>query len=73
MNKDDFLSKLTEILEADEEITYNTQLSNIDEWDSIAVISTAALLDSLGKKVTVDNLKNITTVKELAELAGISE
>ena len=51
MTKNDFLAKIVEILDSTEEVTFETTLSDIEEWDSITVISVAAFLDSLGKKV----------------------
>ena len=75
MNKNEFLEKVKDILqyEYDEELTDTTSLSDIEEWDSISIISIAALIDSTGKKATVDELKNIKTVAELLNLAGINE
>ena len=75
MNKNEFLEKVKDILqyEYDEELTDTTSLLDIEEWDSLSIISIAALIDSTGKKVTVDELKNIKTVAELLNLAGINE
>ena len=73
MTKNDFLAKIVEILDSTEEVTFETTLSDIEEWDSITVISVAAFLDSLGKKVTVDELKKVANVEELAKLAGVNE
>ena len=73
MTKNDFLAKIVEILDSTEEVTFETTLSDIEEWDSITVISVAAFLDSFGKKVTVDELKKVAHVEELAKLAGVNE
>lgn len=73
MNKEDFLVKISDVIEYDGELTYESILSDIEEWDSISIISTAAFLDSIGKKVPVDDIKNAKTVAQLANMAGIDE
>lgn len=74
MNRNEFLLKISDILqyEGEEELTFETELPDMEEWDSIAVISTAAFLNSeFGKKVTVSELQKIKNIEALAELAGI--
>jgi len=74
MNRNEFLEKIKDILqyECEEELTYETNLLDLDEWDSISIISTVAFLDSnFGKKVTVQDLQNVDTVEDIAKLAGI--
>ena len=74
MNRDEFLTKMQDILqyEHDEELTYATNIANLEEWDSISVISIVAFLDSeFGKKITVNDLKDVKTIEEIAMLAGI--
>ena len=71
MEKSEFIDKFKELLEYDGELDYNTKLGDIEEWDSIALISTAAMLDKAGKKVSVEDLKNVSTVADIADLAGI--
>ena len=74
MNRDEFLEKIKDILqyEHDEELTYNTNLLDVEEWDSISIISVVAFLDSeFKKKITVNELKDVKTIEEIAQLAGI--
>lgn len=71
MEKSEFIAKFKELLEYDGELDCNTKLDDIEEWDSIALISTAAMLDKAGKKVSVEDLKNVSTVADIANLAGI--
>ena len=74
MNRDEFLVKMQDILqyEHDEELTYNTNLLDVEEWDSISIISVVAFLDSeFKKKITVNELKDVKTIEEIAQLAGI--
>lgn len=74
MNKGEFIEKIKDILqyESDKELTYNSNLIDLDEWDSLSIISTVAFLDSeFGKKVTVSDMKNIVTIEDLAKIAGV--
>ena len=74
MNREEFIEKIKDILqyESDKELTYNSNLIDLDEWDSLSIISTVAFLDSeFGKKVTVSDLQNVDTIEDLAIIAGI--
>ena len=74
MNRMEFLTKMQDILqyEHEEELTYNTNLLDVEEWDSISIISTVAFLDSeFGKKVTVSDLQDVDTLEDIAKIAGI--
>ena len=73
MNRDEFLEKIKEILSCDsgEILSFDTNLLDVEEWDSISIISTVAFFDShFGKKVTVSDLQNIDTIEDLAKIAG---
>lgn len=44
------------------------ELSDINEWDSMAVISTIAMFDSLfGKDVTPEEIRKFKTVKDITD------
>lgn len=73
MNKTEFLEKIKKVIDCETDLDENTNLSELEEWDSIAMISTAAFLDTIGKKVSSAEIKNITSIKELMEKAGINE
>jgi acyl carrier protein len=45
-----------------------TELSNIAEWDSMAVISTIAMFDSVySKDIKSEEIKNFRTVKDIID------
>lgn len=74
MTKDEFLEKIKDILQYEGDLTYESNLLDIDEWDSLSIISIISFFDSkLNKKITTDKLKNIVTVQELINLANIDE
>ena len=39
MTTKEFIEKLTDILDCEEKLTMETELSEIEEWDSLGVIS----------------------------------
>ncbi len=46
----------------------NAALSSIAEWDSMAVISTIAMFDSVfGKEITSNEIKKFITVKDITD------
>lgn len=67
MNNERKLKLLEEILEVEENtLTPETILSNLDEWDSIALISFIALMDDeFGKIIKGEKVKEQKTVADL--------
>ncbi|MBP2662118.1 MAG: acyl carrier protein familyprotein [Firmicutes bacterium] len=67
-----FLEQLAEILDIDvEQLSIETYLSDIEEWDSLSVISFAAMADiKYGKKLTAPEIKKAQTAEELFALVG---
>ena len=45
MNKVDFLEKFVDVLQTEDDIDFDTKLEDIEEWDSLSMISTVAFLD----------------------------
>lgn len=72
MNKKEFIEKLKEIMQTQEALTPNSNLIDIDGWDSLSMISTAALFDTkFNKRISVKTLQDLDTIKDLIELAGV--
>ncbi|MFA6402591.1 MAG: acyl carrier protein [Salinivirgaceae bacterium] len=73
MKTEEFLKILTEELELEDIVlTLDTDLSGLDEFDSLAIMTIIALVDeNFNKKLTSDQLKRITTVKSMQQLIGI--
>ena len=64
----DFCTKIAEILDA-EAVTENDVLGDFQEWDSLSVLSTIAMLDAeYGVNVTAMDLKDVQTVADLWNL-----
>lgn len=64
------LAIIEDIMEVDEgSLTEETVLNDLDEWDSITRLSLLIYYEEeQGKKLTGDDLKAFTTVKDLTDL-----
>lgn len=74
MNTTDFLLALDEMLELDPgTLTGGEALEELENWDSLAVISFIALVDEkLGLVVEGEKLVKAKTVADLLSLAGVA-
>ncbi len=64
------LKKIEEILDVEENtISEETNLASLEEWDSVAKLSLAILLEEeYGKKITGEELKDLKNVKMILDL-----
>ena len=64
-----FIEKMVDILDSEEEITMDTVLDDLDEWDSLSLVSFMAMANAAyGKKVAAADVKMAKTVADLYEL-----
>ena len=70
MKKEEFLELLAETIDTEEELSEQMSLGDIDEYDSIAILSLMSMYDELGVKVTPNDFKDLKTVADLIKLAG---
>ena len=64
-----FLEKMTDILDAEEEVSMDMQLDDIEEWDSLSVVSYVAMANTAcGKKVNVKDVREAETIRDLYDL-----
>jgi len=72
MNKKEFLNAMQDVLQTDEDLTFETVLSELDEWDSLAVMATMAFLEkNFNIKTSIPDYKTIKTIEDIAKKAGI--
>jgi len=72
MDKETFLKSFEDVLQTEENLNYNTILEDLDEWDSVSKIATIAFLDkNFGIKLTLNELKDFSTVGDIASKAGV--
>ena len=70
MTKEEFLDLLAETIDTEEELNEKINLDEIDEYDSIAVLSLMSMYDEMGVKVTPNDFKGLENVADLIKLAG---
>jgi acyl carrier protein len=70
MKENEFIELLTETIDTEDEIGVDTLLEEIEEYDSIAVLSLMSMYDELSIKVSPDDFKDLKTVADLVKLAG---
>ena len=75
MKTDDFIKELKEALEVegeDQKITLETNLEELEEYDSLSVLSIIAMIDkNFGKQLSSQQFADINTVRNLIEKIGI--
>lgn len=72
MTKEEFMSEMQDVLQTETELTMETALADLDEWDSLAMMATMAFLDQhFGVKVKIADLKVLATVGDIAAKAGL--
>ena len=72
MTRDVFLNEMVEVLQTEEEISFDTVLADLDEWDSLSIMATMAFLDkSFGVKTTLKDYKEMKTIGDIAKKAGL--
>lgn len=74
MKTEDFINELKDALEIedeDQEITLETDLRYVEEYDSLSVLAIIAMIDkNFGKQIPSSDFSKITTVSSLMELIG---
>jgi len=71
MNKNDFLIALEDILQREEPCSETDILESYDEWDSLSKMSVMAYYSqNFGIMLTLQQLKNVSTVEDLINLSG---
>jgi acyl carrier protein len=71
MNREEFLNELVELMMLESELDLSSELSSLDEWDSMTRLSVLSLFeDSLNMQIDVDDLDKLVTVQDLVTLAG---
>ncbi|BDB56773.1 acyl carrier protein [Flavobacterium ammonificans] len=71
MEKSVFLSRLQEELEFESELEINTNIKDLEEWDSMAAMVLIGFVsDEFGMTLNADDITAITTIESLIEKIG---
>lgn len=72
MTKAEFLEKLQDIFERDNEITEDMVLEEMDEWDSLSAMAVMAFFNkTLSITLLPAEVREMKTVAELVKKAGL--
>ena len=72
MTRDEFLIEMQDVLQTEETLTVDTVLTDLAEWDSLAVMATMAFLDrSFGVKLSIADIKELNTIGDIVAKAGL--
>lgn len=64
-----FIERIIDVMDIEEEITADTVLEDLEEWDSLSLVSFMAMANAAyGKKVVAADVKMAKTVADLYEL-----
>ena len=68
MTNEEFLTEMQDVLQTEEDLSMDTVLDGLDEWDSLSVMATMAFLEkSFGVKTTMKDYKDIKTIGDIAK------
>lgn len=69
MTERDFLNKMKDILDYEDELSMDDNLADIEEWDSLGVITFLAEMNKYASvQIKADSVKNAKTISELYKL-----
>ena len=72
MTRDEFLTEMQDVLQTEEELGFDTVLKDLEEWDSLSIMSTMAFLDkNFGVKTSMSDYNQMNTLEDIAVKAGI--
>lgn len=72
MSKEEFVEQMLDVLQTDAELSFDTVLADLDEWDSLSMMATMAFLNkNFGLSVKIADLKELKTIGDIAAKAGV--
>ncbi len=71
MDKESFLSELVLALDCEQDLHNDMMLNDLEEWDSLGILSTIELIERCNSDVDLESIKNAKCIKDLIYLAGI--
>jgi len=64
-----FIEKMIDVLDCEEEIFAETELDDIEEWDSLSYVAFAAMAKAVyGKHVVAQDVRKASTIADLYDL-----
>jgi acyl carrier protein len=70
MSLNEFLELLEETIDCEESLSVDMELDEIEEYDSIAILSLMSMYDEMNIRVSPKDFENFKRVSDLINLAG---
>lgn len=71
MTRNDFLKELVDLMQLDSELTLETDLTSLEEYDSLMALSIMAMVNNeLGVTLTADQMISVVKVSDLVNAIG---
>ena len=71
MNKEQFIKDFAELLETEQDLSEDTVLDDIEEWDSLASVTVMVMFkQKMGLQLEAEKLHNCKTVGDIWKLSG---
>ena len=70
MTAEKFIAKLTELMDTEAALDLSTKLADVDDWDSLSMVSFFSFCNTTGNKVSPEQIKAAQTVEDLFKLVG---
>ncbi len=72
MTRNEFLSTMQDVLQTEEELSLDTLLHDLAEWDSLSIMSTMVFLDkNFGVKTSINDFQDMKSIGDIAVKAGL--
>ena len=71
MNQKEFIDNLSKALETERLLSSETKLKDLEEWDSLGILSTIELIESCGGKVNIEEINSAILVQDIYQKAFI--
>lgn len=71
MNQKEFIANLSKALETEDLLSSETKLKDLEEWDSLGILSTIELIESYGGKVSIEEINSAILVQDIYQNAFI--
>ena len=69
----ELLTIVAETIEYEGELALEDKIDDIEEWDSLGVLSIVSMLDDLSISMSLEDLEEIQTIEEFVKLTGIHD
>ena len=70
MTAENFIAKLAELMDTEAALDLSTKLADVDDWDSLSMVSFFSFCNTTGNKVSPEQIKAAQTVEDLFKLSG---